>query len=174
MIDKEQGLHSFGWVADIFKVWLCLSLCDWHLGISFLTSLYQQLFKNIAYLGPFVQFWGGGRPSVYTEKNPKLSSSDRVEILPGVWLEPDWGLLMARHVKVEGWRPPACHQSKSSHSFQLSFMSFKGTTAASVTFGGQLSINWPKCCWSLNDSWIERESLNLLDVEASQKTKKIW
>ena len=117
MIDKEQGLHSFGWVADISKVWLCLSLCDWHLGISFLTSLYQQLFKNIAYLGPFVQFWGGGRPSVYTEKNPKLSSSDRVEILPGVWLEPDWGLLMARHVKVEGWRPPACHQSESSHSW---------------------------------------------------------
>ena len=166
MIDKEQGLHSFGWVADISKVWLCLSLCDWHLGISFLTSLYQQLFKNIAYLGPFVQFWGGGRPSVYTEKNPKLSSSDRVEILPGVWLEPDWGLLMARHVKVETPRLPPIQEQ--------SLMSFKGTTAASVTFSGQLPINWPKCCWSLNDSWIERESLNLLDVEASQKTKKIW
>ena len=172
MIDKEQGLHSFGWVADISKVWLCLSLCDWHLGISFLTSLYPQLFKYIAYLGPFVQFWGGGRPSVYTEKNPKLSSSDRVEILPGVWLEPDWGLLMARHVKVETPRlPPIQEQSQLPtviHEFQGNHC------CLIVTFSGQLPIHWPKCCWSLNDSWIERESLNLLDVEASQKTKKIW
>ena len=56
---------------------------DWHMGMSNLTSLNPQLFKNIAYVGPFKHFSVHLFLSVF--RNPTESIANCCEEQPWIW-----------------------------------------------------------------------------------------